>query len=81
MSELEEAAKQIVIGANHLTIGGELVPGLIGDVVTVKEGSGIPGFHEVSVTFLTDVMPTSAPGLVDEPINTRIIRPALPGDD
>lgn len=81
MSELEEAAKQIVVGANTLTIGGEPVPGLVDDTVTVQEGGDPCGFYRVSVTFLTDVMPLSAPGLVDEPINVRRIRPAGPGDD
>jgi len=82
MSHAIEMTKQIVIDRDGLTIGGDRVPGyLAGAPVTVRESEELPGFTEVTVTFLTSSYPISAPGMVDEPINTRVIRPATPGDD
>lgn len=81
MSTVAEFEKQLIVGPSGLTIGGEPVPGCISDQITVQEDPTTPGLWKVSVTFLTTTYPISAPGLVDEPINTRVIRPATPGDD
>ncbi|NKR72933.1 hypothetical protein GS492_09790 [Rhodococcus hoagii] len=79
MSGIVEANKQIRFDADGITVGGERVPGAYGNRVIVRENTD--GTYEVDITFLTHVPPVTAPGLVDEPITTRVIRPALPGDD
>ncbi|NKV45442.1 hypothetical protein GS926_14935 [Rhodococcus hoagii] len=65
-----------------LTIGGERVPGLI-EVPALVGQADAPDQWRVTVTFLTNVYPTSTSDVVDEPVGetTRVIRPALPGDD
>lgn len=80
MNRVEELCKPIVVDAVGLTIGGERVPGAVIDDVIVEDDREIPGFWRVTATFLTNVYPMSDTGTVDEPVNTRVIRPARPGD-
>lgn len=82
MSGIEEADKAIRFDGEGLTIGGERVPGLI-EVPALVGQADAPDQWRVTVTFLTNVYPTSTSDVVDEPVGhtTRIIRPAHPGDD
>lgn len=80
MNTAEEIGKQILVGAAGISIGGERLPGVLADEVTVQEDRAIPGFWRVTATFLTNTYPMSDFGTVDEPVNTRVIRPASPGD-
>ncbi|NKW39048.1 hypothetical protein GS935_20215 [Rhodococcus hoagii] len=77
-----DADKAIRFDGEGITIGWERVPGLIA-VPAVVEQADAPGQWRVTVTFITNVYPTSTSGCVDEPVGptTRHIRPALPGDD
>ncbi len=53
---------------------------MLADEVTVQADREIPGFWRVTATFLTSTYPTSDFGTVDEPVDTRVIRPARQGD-
>lgn len=69
-----------------VTVGGERVPGLIAApavIEQIEQDDDSSEYWRVTVTFLTNVFPTSTSDVVDEPVSdtTRHIRPALPGDD
>ncbi|BDC71050.1 hypothetical protein [Prescottella equi] len=80
MSGMADVEQPITIGRNGITIGGQVVPGVLADEVTVQADREIPGFWRVTATFLTSTYPTSDFGTVDEPVDTRVIRPARQGD-
>lgn len=78
---MADVEQPITIGRNGITIGGIVVPGVLANEVTVQEDREIPDLWHVTVTFLTSTYPISDSSTVDQPINTRVIRPATPGDD
>ena len=85
MSAADELSKEIEFHRDGVTIGGEKLPGLIGNVSVTNPSVG-QSLWTIAVTFVTDRMPISSSSVVNELANegdsySYLVRPALPGDD